>query len=294
MESENENSENSEYLEELIEVIEEPVRNQNSDDIETLDGLQKFLNFSNPGLIRISNGGLTETKRNKICRDIIHELLNNNNQRVLTKSDFFNLANLIQSLFPNEIFSTYYTPFGKTSTSKTTASGKLYNTYTNYRKQLFGSQVIAPRPKKRKREDQPTTPKNLDVETNSPLSKALLLLSTAVNVNDLEVLKAWEITREYRFTELSGPQSTAQIFRKYPILDQPEGYKLVSYYCFIHNCRNVSFVQVKKTKIIVSNRQISTKNLSLFQWLILIQLFFLENSSPDSTKYSHLKYSKRV
>lgn len=136
------------------------------------------------------------------------------------------LSNGITTIFPLEAPSTYYLPYG--DSGKTTATGKLYQQYTQYRKTLASRQVITVRKRKTKSKESIEPPvKQLDIGSSESL--ALALLRTAIDINEHRVLDAWKCTKGYRMKTLNNKNiPTSELIMEFPILSQSNSYKLVS------------------------------------------------------------------
>lgn len=91
-----------------------------------------------------------------------------------------------------EVASTYYRPFQ--SAINTAAGGKLYEQYVSYRKILASRGVIQLR--ERKRSSAP--PMIMDLDAHTTDSAAIAIVKQNVNLEDDELVNAWEALFEYR------------------------------------------------------------------------------------------------
>lgn len=94
---------------------------------------------------KADKGLLREGSRRKLTRLIIHEILENNPGYKISTDQFKNLAAEVVEIFPRESELVYYSGYesGKDNIAKKNASGKLYESYVNRRRQLRESGELA-------------------------------------------------------------------------------------------------------------------------------------------------------
>ena len=170
--------------------------------------LQEFLSLSKIGaaLIRIHElRHFTSNERSRLVHLIVDHCIECND--VLVNQDFNTIAENICDIFSTEVKGTYYLP---PEGSKKIANGKLVDCYRNSRRLL------------RIKEDN----KELSTSFDDTLQEKLTWLESNV-APWAKVEEVWKETRAIRGKITIQGGSVADVFKKYPALQQPLGYTLL-------------------------------------------------------------------
>lgn len=207
--------------------------------------LRGLLSQTAVGLSLLKKKTLTERDQGKLCDIIVqHVLPKENISAAISGETWVKWAEEIVKIFPEESADVYYKRHGEKP-----ASGKLLCRLISVRKGERGStekkrggsdtsspQRFTQRPKAKRPkpsscsglcDDEPGTSTVPD-----EVKTALQWLSVAASPWDA-VLTRWDLTHTYRIERVRSDSSetTEEYFSKYPALQQPNGYELVS---FIH------------------------------------------------------------
>lgn len=136
----------------------------------------------------------------------------------MCREDFKQLANLIISLFPNEIESVYYVGAHNSQRPR----GKLYDAYNNERSSLSKSGSLIRRVRK-------VVGKSSDLQYEHSLTEATAIDFLKTNVLPWEeIIASWILTRKARKVILDQNKiSTADYISQFLCLSDPNGYELV-------------------------------------------------------------------
>lgn len=151
----------------------------------------------------------------------------------MDKVEFQQIGETIVSRFPTEELPTYFIPAEGNSSAK----GKLYNSYKNYRDQLAVADLITRRAKKRKvTSAEAGSSQNIpnDSVTNDPnesvtVESSLKYIEEITHPSD-ELMMHWTNTFKYRHDMLITPNNwtASDYFNKFGVLRMADGFKWVT------------------------------------------------------------------
>lgn len=194
-------------------------------------------NFETTFLLKCTGEALPdENRRNLLALIISKQMLKEHQNQFITSLVYNKWCREIKNLFPQERLTTYYIPPCVTAQGQIhQARGKLVSQVLNNRRKFHKLGILGKKARS-SNSDQRQSPSVSNSESmNSDVQESLIWLQNSSEPWGL-VIDKWDETIEERQKFIKEPTgSIEEYLKKYPYIQRPDGYKLVSFaYIFLN------------------------------------------------------------